>query len=245
MVCIMSATEINHAIKEIEDAFSAVTLGNGISLREANVIDAYGSDDERVDARKNDEHLNWQRIPDEDIENLPQVLCFMDDEGLQFHLPAYMRFTLRRYGKSASMSVDSVLYRLCDPDCTERLMGFLTKPQIEAIKKFLNTCLKIGDDWLDVSKVPLALRQWQGDGAAAEELRSLKTATPEQTADYLGLAPDLRKRFLGGKLSMVEAWRLQQQSPIGLWSKVWVLAFCVTLLTAFATFMYFRLRGDN
>ena len=119
----MPTAQTHDVVKQIVDAFGEVSLGNGVSLREADVIDDYGTDDERAAARKQDELQDWQRIPDEDIENHSFVLCFMDDEGLRFHLPAYMRFTLRRYRESESMSTDSSLCRLCDPDCIKQLLA--------------------------------------------------------------------------------------------------------------------------
>ena len=203
------------AVKQIVDAFAEVSLGDGVSLREADVIDDYGTDDERAAARKQDELQDWQRIPDEDIENHSSVLCFMDDEGLRFHLPAYMRFTLRRYHESESMSTDSTLYQLCDPDCIKRLLACLTGQQIDAIKTFLNTCLAIGDDWLDISNLPLALRQWQGDEAAAEELQAVQAAqiaaAKQLAGHFSGLDPELLKKCQSGDLT-----EEQQQQVLGL-----------------------------
>jgi len=124
----MPTTQIDNAVDQIVDAFANVTLGDGVSLREADVIDDYGSDEERATARQRDELHDWQRIADDDIENYSSVLCFMDDEGLRFHLPAYMRFTLRRYRESESMSTDSTIYRLCDPDCIKSLLSFSHEP---------------------------------------------------------------------------------------------------------------------
>ena len=207
--------QTDDAIKQIVDAFAHVSLLNGMSLREADVIDDCGTDGERAAAREHDEHHDWQRIPDEDIENHPSVLCFLDDKGLQFHLPAYMRFTLRRYRESESVSTDSTIYRLCDPDCIKRLLAYLTNQQIDAIKTFLNTCLEIGNDWLDVSSVPLALRQWQGDEAAAEQLQAAQaaqSAAAKQLAErFSELNPELLQKCVTGDLTDDE-----QQQVLGL-----------------------------
>ena len=207
----MPTAQTDGAIKQIVNAFAAVSLGDGISLREADVIDAYGTADEQTAAHEQDELHDWQRIPDDDLENRSSALCFMDDEGLRFHLPAYMRFTLRRYRESESMSADSTLYRLCDPDCIKQLMGFLTRSQIEAIKTFLSTCLEIGDDWLDVSYVPLALRLWQGDERAAGELQAARTASRKRVAGWFGLDPELHERYLSGSITREESQKLIQQ----------------------------------
>lgn len=201
----MPATQTENAVNQIANAFANVSLGNGVSLREPDVIDDYGTDDERAAARKQDELHDWQRIPDEDIENHSFALCFMDDDGLRFHLPAYMCFTLRRYRESKSMSTDSTIYRLSDPDCIERMLAYLTVQQIDAIKTFLNTCLEIGDDWLDISKVPLALRRWHGDETAASELQALKAAqvagTKQLAESFSGLDPALIQKCISGDLT--------------------------------------------
>ncbi len=215
----MPTTQTHDAVKQIVDAFAEVSLGNGVSLHEADMIDDYGTDEEQAAARRQDELLDWQRIPDEDMENHSFVLCFMDDEGLRFHLPAYMRFTLRRYRESESMSTDSTLYRLCDPDCIKRLLAYLTGQQIDAIKTFLNTCLEIRDGGLDVRYVPLALRQWQGDEPAAEEWQAARIAA--------------------------ECGPSGCQPRTAIWSRALLVLVCVTPFVAFGFYMYLRLRPNG
>ncbi len=186
----MKKARIEKAVKQIEDAFAGVALGEGVSLREAEVIDDYGTDEERSEAREQDEHNDWQRIPDEEIESATSSLCFMDNEGLRFHLPAFMRFTLRRYRQSDSISTDSTIYRLCDPHCIEQLAAFLTDEQIDAIKTFLSVCLDVADGWLDITDAALALRCWNNDAAAIEELKAAKASS---MAASLRLGAELRK----------------------------------------------------
>ena len=64
----MPTTQTDNAVNQIADAFADVSLGNGVSLREADVIDAYGTEDERASAREQDELHDCERISDEDIE---------------------------------------------------------------------------------------------------------------------------------------------------------------------------------
>ncbi len=201
----MSTTQNHMSVKKIMDAFAEVSLGNGVSLREADVIDNYGTVNEKAAAREQDELDVWQRIPDEDIENYSSALCFMDDEGLRFHLPAYMRFTLRRYRECETLSADATLCRLSDPELIKGLLAYLTEQQIDAIKTFLNTCVEIGDEWLDVTDVRLALCQWNGDERAADELHALQlahlTAAKRIAEKFSGLASELRQKCMGGDLS--------------------------------------------
>lgn len=259
----MTTTQTDDAVNQIVNAFAEVSLGNGVSLREADVIDDYGSANERAAARKHDEHHDWQRIPDEDIENHSSVLCFMDDEGLRFHLPAYMRFTLRRYRESESISTDSTIYRLCDPDCIKQLSAYLTSQQIDAIKTFLNTCLEIGDDWLDVSNVPLALRHWQGDEAAAEQLQAVQAAqiaaARQLAGNFSGLDAELLQKCISGDLTEDEQKQVLDlirdatgkcgpsgcQPKPALWSRALLVLVCVTPFVGLASLMYFRHRQDG
>ncbi|GJH39465.1 hypothetical protein RCZ04_00150 [Capnocytophaga sp. HP1101] len=57
-------------IKEIEEAFAGVTLDKGIGLSEANAIDDYASAEEIMRCKVQDERLNWQKIPVEDLNKI-------------------------------------------------------------------------------------------------------------------------------------------------------------------------------
>ena len=77
----------DEVIKLIRDAFAGVTLGDGVSLRQTRVFDDRGSDEEAERARANDELTDWTLIPDRDIEEYYDDLCFLDAAGARFHLP--------------------------------------------------------------------------------------------------------------------------------------------------------------
>jgi hypothetical protein len=102
-------------IDAIEDAFGDVQLEDGISLREAIVLDNYGTDQERHRARSQDELGDWRKIPDETIARYSASLAFLDAKGMRFYLPAFMRFALRHYQKSDSASIPYTIYQL---DCS-------------------------------------------------------------------------------------------------------------------------------
>lgn len=82
-------------IEEITAAFDGVSREGGVSLSEAWVIDNYGSDEERAEARKEDTETRWQDVPDEDICNGASCLYFMDEIGFRYYLPAYIVWYLR------------------------------------------------------------------------------------------------------------------------------------------------------
>jgi hypothetical protein len=121
-------------IERIERAFSGVRLGAGVSLREADVIDDYGTDAERKKARAQDELDDWKQIPEDLISRYYSCLCFFDAEGMRFHLPAYMRFAMMHYRDSDSASIDFTIYALGYGD--DRF-SLLTAPQRAAVRHFL------------------------------------------------------------------------------------------------------------
>ncbi|MBI1324200.1 hypothetical protein GC170_13590 [bacterium] len=187
----MSDSSIVNTMRAIEEAFAGVSLGDGISLREADVIDDYGSESERAAARAQDEIHDWRNIPDEFIEKFPDVLCFMDDAGLRFHLPAYMRFALLRYEDSDSRSTDSAVFRLCDPSSIEQLRGFLAPAQINAILQFLLECQQNDRMGFSASDIGLAIRQWNGDETAARESKEIAARRDQWFEEFGTLATDL------------------------------------------------------
>ncbi len=99
-------------IETIEKAFDGVQLEGGISLREAIVLDDYGTEEERRQARLQDETVDWRRIPDETIAAASASLAFLDARGMRFHLPACMRFAVRHYEHCDSAIIDYTIYQL-------------------------------------------------------------------------------------------------------------------------------------
>ena len=118
-------------INKIKKAFSNITLGNGISLREARRID-----DDWVDrcqtAHALDEVENWQKVTDADLKEYADGLhCFSDEKGKMFYLPAYMCFGLREFIRtSQSPYVSSGLYTVPPLGEDEFLGGWLNKDKI-------------------------------------------------------------------------------------------------------------------
>jgi hypothetical protein len=99
-------------ICEIETAFAGVRREDGITLHEARIIDACGSDRQQRKARAKDIDTRWQDVPDEEIENHGEALCYLDIKGFRYYLPAYMRWSIKHYRTSASLSKDAPIYAL-------------------------------------------------------------------------------------------------------------------------------------
>lgn len=93
------------AIAEIRMAFENVQRGNGVSLREADVIDGYGTQEERKEARAKDTENSWQGVPHEDIEHFSWVFPFLDPVGFRYYIPAYMIWCLHHDSDSVDATI--------------------------------------------------------------------------------------------------------------------------------------------
>lgn len=139
-------------ITKIESSFNGVTLINGIGIFEAEAIDNYETTEVRKIEREKDIRDHWQSIPDDVIGQYYSVLSFMDDNGLKFALPAYMRFATKYYDTSASASIDSVIYTLAN----QRNWEFLSNEQKETIADFLSFMVLEADSHVDSRQASLA-----------------------------------------------------------------------------------------
>lgn len=125
-------------ISEIREAFKGVSLEEGIGIVEADAIDDYADKKKQEKARSLDERNNWENIPDEVISRASFSLCYVDEKGMKFSLPAYMVFLLKNYQVSDSASIDAVIYaldRISGPN--DKGWDFLSKEQKEIVAKFL------------------------------------------------------------------------------------------------------------
>ena len=140
-------------VREIRTAFRNVRIGEGIGIYEAEALDDYAVEDQRLAARFKDRVAweSWGEIPAEVVSKCYSVLCFVDPEGMRFLLPAFMVFTVENYDKSNSSSIDSVIYAL---DLTKEAFAafdaVLSAEQKEAVAKFLRfMVVEAGENWVD------------------------------------------------------------------------------------------------
>jgi len=125
-------------ISDIKEAFKEVSLEEGIGIVEADAIDDYADKRQQEKARSLDERNNWENIPDEVISKASFSLCYVDEKGMRFSLPAYMVFLLKNHEVSDSASIDAVIYaldRVSGP--SDKGWDFLSKKQKEVVAKFL------------------------------------------------------------------------------------------------------------
>ncbi len=88
----------------IGGAFHGVVLGDGVSLRQAQVIDDYGRGmtEAQFRALPDQEVTNdWSAIPVTELES--ENIAHLDAEGLRYYLPAFMLRLLDDYGDGSEM----------------------------------------------------------------------------------------------------------------------------------------------
>jgi len=153
----------SYLLNLIEAAFKDVTLEDGVSLHEADVIDNYGSAEERLAARRPDEKEDWHRLDKNELERMPWVLSFYDAKGLHFHLPAYLTMAVEDHTQAA---VDSLLFTLCyESEYNHERLSILSKRQRKAVRhvlKFVRHNTGRDYEW-DHTRIDQALRGfWAG-----------------------------------------------------------------------------------
>ena len=153
-------------VSEIEQAFGSVTRGGGVTLYETDVLDSCGSEKERIKARKKNTEKRWQDVPDQDIEDHQSALCFLDPEGFRYYLPAYMRWSLRHFKSSDSLSSDSTIYALGPSgnkgvtDWNRARWGVFTQRQCQVILSYLRFMIEQGEDHADSVMAELAINAY-------------------------------------------------------------------------------------
>jgi hypothetical protein len=165
----MFSESIDDIIAAIEAAFDGVPRGRGVTLHEAEVIDAYGSDAQRRKARKHDSERRWQDVPDEQIEEHYSILCFLDAEGFRYYIPAYMIWSLRNYRTSQSASSDWTIYAFSHNAAKQDArVSLLNLHQRGAICRFLRYFAESDEEMADSYMAELALLRFGWDQYCVE-----------------------------------------------------------------------------
>lgn len=140
-------------LKMIRDAFDGVELGSGVSMHETQVLDDYGTDKERKEARAKDPQADWRvLLKDEDFKKIMSSgwggMSFLDADGFRFHLPAAMILAIEQPELEL---VESLIFHLTQTDAHGlKKFSALSRVQKRCVKhvlKFLrhNTGNRLGD----------------------------------------------------------------------------------------------------
>lgn len=149
-------------IEAIRSSFAGVPRG-AITIHEAEVIDDYGSAEERAKARRLDTEPSWDRVPESHIEECTTALCHLDPEGWRYYVPAYMIWSLRHFRVTDSIVSDFTIYTF-DPTGNAGLREYklarymlLDSTQSRAVCRFMRYMAR-NDNYADgrIAKVALA-----------------------------------------------------------------------------------------
>ena len=99
--------------KEIKSAFKDATFPTHLGIRAAEVIDDWVSDPEVLKeiTKKEDFKGNWWDIPEEHISGNGLGFNYLDSEGIEYYLPAFMTLAIE---KPIYKNLNTLLYAL-DP----------------------------------------------------------------------------------------------------------------------------------
>lgn len=133
----------------IEKAFAKVTLGDGISILQSEVIDAYGegyTDTEFDELPQNEITNNWRALTLSDLDRCQ--VAHLDDKGFRYYIPALMCSLLKSY--DISMRVIGTFRSLYPRNETTGLKEYILAryevldiPQRQAIALFLHNLPQI------------------------------------------------------------------------------------------------------
>jgi hypothetical protein len=159
--------QIRRAVEiEIRTAFRGVTLGQGISLRQAHFADRF--QDVPPQLRMGEITDDWSQVPLNELESESDGIAHLDAFGFRYYIPALMLSVLNHY-ESRSMRVIgtlSGLYPKKDNSWEYRMYRYslLNPEQKTAIARFLGALPKLVElDFQDQKIVPRALRNYWGE----------------------------------------------------------------------------------
>jgi uncharacterized protein DUF6714 len=139
---------------QIRTAFQDEVLGNGIGLRETQIIDRYGdeiSEAELAKLPKDEVKDDWSRVPLDEYST--GCIAHLDAEGLRYYLPALLLSVLDDYD-AGSMRVIGTLSAI-DPRGAygEKRFVLLNQEQRCAVAEFLSSLPQLVELWHEDSKL--------------------------------------------------------------------------------------------
>jgi hypothetical protein len=148
----MMTDEENRVLKLVQCAFRDINLGDGVGLWQAQGIDDYADAQTLDNYRAQDEKTDWSAIPVDHLDQCHSSLCFFDDEGMRFHLPAYLCADLQ-----GALNTANIIFHL-----TRGMSAFdmLSRAQRNAVREFLLLRLSDCDYEFERKDIEFALREY-------------------------------------------------------------------------------------
>ncbi len=166
----MNQLELRRSLEnDIETAFRGVTLGAGMSLRQAQLADHYRdsvTDASSASPGPGQIVHDWSKVPLDELER--DCVAHLDAGGFRYYIPALMLSVLKHYD-SASMRVIGTLgglYPKKDHSWKYHMHRYslLNHAQKTAVARFLAALPKLVDlDLADQKIVSRALRNYWGE----------------------------------------------------------------------------------
>lgn len=132
-------------IAHVEEAFKDVSRKNGVSWSESEVIDDYGGDQARLEARKLDQDYHWSELVDDpewDPERGVGGFSFLDAIGFRYYLAPSLVRSLR------SGFDQGICFHLTLGDLREHKLeqwSALTHQQSMTVKAFLEFMIEMNE----------------------------------------------------------------------------------------------------
>lgn len=148
----------NQLIIDIQTAFKNVILKDGIAINQADRIETRQRDVLIQKGRNLDRMWwdSWTDIEDKYLATYSSVMDYMDSQGLQWVMPAYLIYIIKHY-KEGSFSVDSTIYTLEAGALGVDKLDLYTEEQKRVMAKFLMFMVEVGKEWVDVESAQNAL----------------------------------------------------------------------------------------
>lgn len=153
--------------QRIAVAFHGVVLGGGISLRQAQAIDAYreGVTDAEFDRLPLQEiGDDWSRVPLEELER--NCVSHLDAAGYRYYIPAFLLSVIKKYDPSSMRVIGTLASLYPKKDMWAFHMGqyeMLNQAQLEAIANYVSVLPSLVPlDGEHRSIIPRALRNYWG-----------------------------------------------------------------------------------
>jgi hypothetical protein len=153
--------------KDIRTAFRGVTLGSGISLRQAELADGQNHHREESESSKQGEIIDdWSRVPLNELER--DCIAHLDALGFRYYISALMLSVLDHYDSSSMRVIGTLtgLYPKKDNTWEYHMHRYslLNAAQKTAIARFLTELPKLVElDSEDQKTVARALRNYWGE----------------------------------------------------------------------------------
>jgi hypothetical protein len=154
-------------ITSIEKSFHNVTRDGGTTLHQMDLIDGGWPIKEeamKIEEKK-DPETRWQDIPSGKLSESHESLAFLDDLGLRFYLPAFMRHALRTSQPgSIEPEIIGILGALSDGPENSFWRGafaMLQREQKEAVAGFLQLIALKRDGFHHMLALKALNRGWQ------------------------------------------------------------------------------------